>query len=71
MVYGTCSDEELLAIAFPFLTGDNTEVGIEDNKIYKISERGKVYATLKRDKVVVDKQKPVARILLSLCTDVE
>lgn len=71
MLFGTRTDKELLAIAFPFLNGGNTEVAIEDNKIYKISERGKVYATLRRDSVVVNKQEPVEHLLLSLCTDIE
>lgn len=66
MLYGTCSDEELLAIAFPFLTGDNTEVAIDEDTAYKICERGKVYATLKRDSVVVNRMEPVARISFRL-----
>lgn len=71
MLFGTCTDEEVIAIAFPFLTKVNTEVIKKEGKTFKISERGKVYATLRRDSVVVDKQKPVARLLLSLCTDIE
>lgn len=69
MLFGTCTDEEVLAAAFPFLTSTSAKIIIEDNKTYKVSENGKISATLKRDSVVVDKQTPVERLLLSLETD--
>lgn len=71
MLYGTCSDEEILSIAFPFLTSDKAGVVVGNSTIYKISEEGNVYATLKRDSVLVDKEEPRARLLLGLCTDIE
>ena len=70
MLFGTCTDEELLAIAFPFVSGYNTEI-VENHMVYKISEVGKVYAVLQRDRMVVDNQKPVARLLVGLYTDTE
>ena len=69
MLYGICSDEEVLAAAFPFLSAANAEIIIEDNKVYKVSENEKISAALKRDSVVVDKQTPVERLLLSLGTN--
>lgn len=69
MLYGVCTDEEVLAVAFPFLTDTGAKIIIEDNTVYKFSENGKISATLKRDSVVVDKQTPVERLLLSLKTD--
>lgn len=71
MLFGTCTDEELLAIAFPFLVGENEKIMVEEGDgIYKIYENGKVFAALKRDGIVVNKQEPVARLFLSLETDI-
>lgn len=69
MLYGVCTDEEVLTAAFPFLTGASDKIIREDNKMYKVSENGILSATLKRDSVVVDKQTPVERLLLSLETN--
>lgn len=69
MLYGVCTDEEVLVAAFPFLIGASDKIIIEDSKMYKVSENGIISATLKRDSVVVDKQTPVERLLLSLETD--
>ncbi len=67
MLFGTYSDEEILAIAFPFLTSGDAEIIVEKSTIYKkISEEGKVYATLKRESILVNKEEPKARLLLSL-----
>ncbi len=49
------TDDELLSMAFPFVTGDN-EV---------------VYATLKREDFVVNKQEPITRLILTLNTDIK
>lgn len=68
MLYGTCSDEEILAIAFPFLTSDDAEMIVENSSIYKIFAGGTVYATLKRESILVTKEEPKARLLLSLGT---
>ena len=69
MLYGVCTNEEVIAAAFPFLTGISARIIIEDSKVYKVSENGIISATLKRDSVVVDKQTPVEKLLLSLETD--
>ena len=69
MPYGVCTDEEVLATAFPFLPCTNAEIIIEDNEVYKISENKKISAMLKRDSMVVNKQTPVERLLLSLGTN--
>ena len=69
MPYGVCTDEEVLATAFPFLPGTNAEIITEDNEVYKISENKKISAMLKRDSMVVNKQTPVERLLLSLGTN--
>ncbi len=73
MLFGTCTDEELLAIAFPFMTEENAEMIVEADAVYKIkiNENGKVHATLKRESIVVDKQEPVERLILGLRTDNE
>lgn len=71
MLYGTCSDEEILAIAFPFLTSENAVTISENPTLCKVSEEGTVYATLKRDNILVKKEEPKARLLLNLTTDIE
>lgn len=71
MLLGTGIEEEALAIAFPFVTGEDTRMTTENDVLYKLSEKGKVYAALKRDSVLIDKQKPEARLFLGLYTDIE
>lgn len=71
MIYGTCSNEQILAIAFPFLISSNSEVKVEDSTIYRISEEGTVYSTLKRDHVLVNKEQPMERLWLGLRTNIE
>lgn len=69
-LFEACSDEELLTIAFPFMKLDNTVQSEVDNAIYMSFPEGKVYAGVKRDDVVISKQKPVAHLMLNLCTDI-
>lgn len=71
MLYGTCSDEEILAITFPFLENGNTEIVVENSTIYRISEEGTIYATLKRDSILVNKEEPKARLFLGICANIE
>lgn len=71
MLYETCSDEEILSIAFPFLENGNTETIVDNSTIYKISEEGTVYATLKRDSIMVKKEEPKARLFLAICANIE
>lgn len=71
MLYGTCSDEEILASAFPFLENGNTEIVVENSTIYRISEEGTIYATLKRDSILVNKEEPKARLFLGICANIE
>ena len=71
MLYGTCSDEEILAIAFPFLTSEKAVIIAENPTLYKVSEERTVYATLKRDSILVKKEEPKARLLLGLSTNME
>ena len=71
MLSGTCSEEEILAIAFPFLKNDSAKIVVEDSTMYKISEEGTVYATLKRDSILIKKEEPKARLLLGLSTNYE
>ncbi len=71
MLFGACSDEELLNIAYPFMKGDNTPVEVINRVICKSFSGGKVFAAVKRDEVVVNKQEPIARLILWLGTAVE
>lgn len=71
MLYGTCTEQELLAIAFPFVSNEKKEIEVENQIFYKILEKGNVYAVIKRDGIVVDKEEPIARLSLMLCTDIE
>lgn len=68
MIYGACSEEELLEIAFPIMIGENDETMKVNQAIYKSFPEGRVYAAVKRDQIAVDKQKPAERLLLWLCT---
>lgn len=71
MLYGTCSDEKILSIAFPFLENDNAETIVDNSTIYKISEEGTVYAALKRDSILIKKEEPKARLFLSICANIQ
>ena len=71
MLYGTCSDQEILSIAFPFLENGDEETGVNNNTQYKITEKGTIYATIKRDSIMIDREEPKARLLLGLCTNTE
>ena len=68
MLPETLSEKEMLTIAFPFMPA---EMGIneETSDTYKISEKGQVYATVKRDRILVNKEEPIARLFLNLCTE--
>lgn len=69
-LFEDCSDEELLAIAFPFMNGENAVLLKVNNANYVSFPEGKVYARLKKDDVAINKQEPVAHLMLNLCTDI-
>lgn len=69
MLFGTLSDEEILAAAFPFLMGGDIEMTGGNSELYKISEKRMVHAVLKRGSVLINKEEPRARLFMYLCAE--
>ncbi len=66
-----CTDEKILATAFPFFQGGDTDMTIVDDKMIQVSPRGKVYASLKRYSLAINNQEPIARFLFNLSTEID
>ena len=71
MLHETGSDEEIISIAFPFLENYGAITIEENSSRYATSSKGAVYVTLKRDSILVDKEEPRERLLLSLSANIE
>lgn len=68
---GSCTDEEILETAFPLIAGKEEETRIDGHVVYKSFDNKKIYAALKRDRIVIDKQDYVVRLMLWLTSDIK
>lgn len=68
MVYGACTEEEMLAIAFPFIAESKEEAFTEEHIVYKHFADNRIRAAVKRDEIIVKNEEPISRLMLWLET---
>lgn len=62
MVYGACTEEEMVSIAFPFMEESKEEIFSEKHIIYKRFAGNRIRAAVKRDEIIVKNEEPISRL---------